>query len=373
MGEGWGPLRRRWAVPAGAHRRARGGAQGAASGPTDPSPGRTHGRAAGRTVAEDVAAARADAVATLAGVLGDELAVGIPAVTTPAGRPILPGLRLSRAATELSALEPPARARLVELLDGARPAYAAYLLLTLATGRGIEPAEALAEAVARHRRDAGWLHRHLGMLDGGPGPATFEDDDGAKLRLRQFSPAMSGPASLIVLRALADPAYSLWLTTGTHLDPARPADGLPFEYRFREQQSRVHDAMARRALGPAPWPGFLGLPPWALARFVNRFTLLAGARFGWQSADGADPGRAQELVDAALAALTAGVPVPVYLGRSGERHVVLAFQQVGPGTLRLYDPARGEILDVGAAALAGGGLAGWERLEGVLVPLPFVP
>jgi hypothetical protein len=204
------------------------------------------------------------------------------AVTTPAGRPILPGLRLPRAAAEVTALDAPSRERFLARFSGAPPAFAAYLLGTVATGRGIDLVDALADAVTGHRRDARWLHRHLGLIDGAPGPATFDDDDGARLRLRQFSPVMSGPASLIVLRALADPAYSLWLTTGAHADAARPPDGLPFEYRFREQQSRVHDAIARRALGPAPWPPFLGLPPWALARFVNRFTVLAGARFGWR-------------------------------------------------------------------------------------------
>lgn len=369
MSEGWG--RRARSGPAGSHRRVRGSRPAAASRPADVPPGRTVGRAAGRTVADDVAASRQEAVAVLAVVLGEGLAAAAADVTTPAGRLILPGLRLTRAAGELTTAAGSERDRLVALVADARPTFAAYLLTTLATGRGVDLVAALAGAVEGHRRDADWLHRHLGLLDGGPGPATFEADDGAELRLRQFSPTMSGPASLIVLRALADPAYSLWLTTGTHPDASRQPDGLPFEYRFREQQSRVHDAISRRALGPAPWPGFLGLPPWALARFVNRFTLLAGARFGWQSAEGAGPDRVRDLVDAALDALTAGVPVPLYLGRTGERHVVLAFG-ASPAGVRLYDPARGEILDVEIAALvAGRGIAGWEKLEGVLLPLPL--
>jgi hypothetical protein len=325
-------------------------------------------------VAEDVAASRRRAVAALGALLGDATASGAATLLTPAGRPVLPGLRVTRAAAELAALDEAARGRFVELAGGGPPAFAAYLLGTLATGRGIDLVQAVAEAVAAKRRDARWLHRHLGFLEGGPGPATFDADDGARLRLRQFSPVMSGPASLIVLRALADPSYSLWLTTGKHADSARPPDGLPFEYRFREQQSRVHDAISRRALGPAPWPSFLGLPPWALARFMNRFTLLAGARFGWEAADGADPRRVRDLVEAALDALTAGVPVPLYLGRSNERHVVLAFGlPLARGTLRLYDPARGEVLDVEVGALVSGGVAGWDRLEGVLVPLPLAP
>lgn len=376
LSEGWGSLRRLRSVPAGAHRRVRGAvaAAGGSPPPAEVPPGRVVGRAIGRTVAEDVAASRREAVVALGELLGETAAVAAAAVTTPAGRPILPGLRVTRAVAELAALDEPARARFADLVGGRPPVFAAYLLGTLATGRGIALVETLADAVAAKRRDARWLHRHLGLLEGGPGPATFDDDDGARLRLRQFSPNMSGPASLIVLRALADPAYSLWLTTGAHADSARPPDGLPFEYRFREQQSRVHDAISRRALGPAPWPSFLGLPPWALARFMNRFTLLAGARFGWESADGSDAQRVRDLVDAALDALTAGVPVPLFLGRANERHVVLAFNlPVARGSLRLYDPARGEVLDVEVAALATGGVAGWDRLEGVLVPLPLGP
>jgi hypothetical protein len=80
-------------------------------------------------------------------------------------------------------------------------------------------------------------------------------------------------------------------------------------------------------------------------------------------------------VAATLDALTAGVPVPLYLGRTGERHVVLAFAAPDDGPdarLRIYDPARGEILDAEVAALVdGAGPAGWERLEGALVPLPL--
>ena len=377
--DAWDALRRLRSGPT----RRPGPGSGAHRRPAGPTPEAVeHGGHAGGTgthravspAVPAVADARRAAIAALGVLLGEGLAAAAE-VTTPGGRLLLPGLRPTRVAAETRALDAPGLTRLRAVLEGAPPVFAAYLFGTLATGRGIELVESLARAVAGHQRDANWLHRHLGVLDGLPGPATFADDDGSKLRLRQFSPVMSGPTALILLRVFADPAYALWLTSGAHVDNDRPPDGLPFEHRFRTQQARVHEAISKRALGPASWPRFLGTPPWALARFVNRFTVLAGARFGWQ--DAGDGERVPDLVAAVLDALEAGVPVPLYLGRPGERHVVLAFGRVPDSSgerLRLYDPARGEVLDTDVAGiLAGRGVVGWERLEGVLVPLPLTP
>jgi hypothetical protein len=251
----------------------------------------------------------------------------------------------------------------------ATPTMGAYLLAMLATGRGPQAVAALADAVGNHARDTSWLHRHLGVLGGRPGPATFLDDDGAALRLRQLSDTTCGPTCAIVLRVLLDPAYALWLTTGDHLEPERSGDDLPFEQRFRNQQQAVHDAVTRRALGPAPWPKAFGSPPWALAAFLNRFTGLTGAHFGWVPVDGDNPVQLGRCLAAVVRGATAGVPVPVYIGRHVDRHVVLA---VGaqPDSVVVYDPAAGAIVDVPLSDWAAGqvGIAGWDHLESVVVP-----
>jgi hypothetical protein len=285
------------------------------------------------------------------------------------GRPVLLPYRLVLAADRLAIAGIDGRETILKAVNGASPTMTAYLLAMLATGRGPQAVTGLADAVGGHARDASWLHRHLGVLGGVPGPATFVDDDGAALRLRQLAATTCGPTCAIVLRMLLDPAYALWLTTGDHLEPERSGDGLPFEQRFRSQQHAVHEAVTRRALGPAPWPRALGSPPWALAAFLNRFTGLTGGHFGWVPVDGDDPFQMGRCLAAVLRGVDAGVPVPVYIGRHVDRHVVLA---VGarPDAVVVYDPAAGALVEVPLSDWAAGqvGIAGWDHLESVVVP-----
>lgn len=300
--------------------------------------------------------------------LADLLAAAV-AVRRPGGSRVLTGPRLERAAAAFAAADPAERAALAAAMTAAAPALGAYLLQLLATGRGLPTAQGLATVTRPHRHDVGWLHRHLGLLDGATGPATFLDDDGARLRLRQLSPTTCGPAAVIIMRALVDPAYALWLTTGAHVAPDREPDSLPFEQRFRNQQTRVHAALTRRAVGPVPWPRLLGVPPWSLARFLNRFTSLSGARFGWALVDPGDPAAVRGALGAVGRGRGLGLPVPLYLGRHTERHVVLGLDLTADH-LRLYDPAGGQVVDVARTDVVAGrvGVAGWNHVESVLVP-----
>lgn len=285
------------------------------------------------------------------------------------GRAVLVPYRLVLAADRLTTSGPGDRETIAKALGGATPTMTAYLLALLATGRGAAAVQGLATTAAAHARDPQWLHRHLGVLSGLAGPATFVDDDGAPLRLRQSGPTTCGPTCAILLRVLLDPAYALWLTTGDHLEPERSGDGLPFEQRFRSQQQAVHESLTRRAIGPAPWPRALGSPPWALAGFLNRFTGLTGGHFGWVPVDGDNPVQLRRCLDAVLRGVSAGIPVPVYVGRHIDRHVVLAIG-TRPEAVVVYDPAAGAILDVPLADWAAGrvGIAGWDHLESVVVP-----
>jgi hypothetical protein len=173
------------------------------------------------------------------------------------------------------------------------------------------------------------------------------------------------------MRVLLDPAFALWLTTGIRLEQDRAEDGLPFEQRFRAQQDAVSVAVNRRGVGPAPRPRFLGAPPGALVKFVNRFTGLTGGRFAWVPLDEASRDRRVTALDAAAAAASAGLPVPVVLEGSGDRAVMLAIWAPDPsGALRCYDPAAGLVVDVARSELDAGrvGIAGLERLDGVVLP-----
>jgi hypothetical protein len=309
-------------------------------------------------------------------VLGTSGVEAVENVRRGDGRAVLVPYRLALAADRLATAGIDGRETITKALSGATPALAAYLLAMLATGRGPQAVAGLSDAVGAHARDASWLHRHLAVLTGVPGPATFLDDDGAPLRLRQLSDTTCGPTCAIVLRVLLDPAYALWWTTGEHLEPERPGDALPFEQRFRGQQQAVHEAVTRRAIGPVPWPKALGSPPWALAAFLNRFTGLTGGMFGWVPVEVDNPVLVGRCLAAVLRGVAAGVPVPVYIGRTVDRHVVLA---VGarPDAVVVYDPAAGALVEVPLSDWAAGqvGIAGWDHLESVVVPklLTFPP
>jgi hypothetical protein len=315
--------------------------------------------------AEEVARTRFDQV------LGVGAVDSLLAVCRPGGAPVLGTHRLIRAGHRLATLEPAQADRVEALLTGANPPLAAYLTLLLAAGRSPGTMDRLAANVATHRRDFRWLHHHLGVLGGNLGPAVFSDDDGARLRLRQQSAAHGGAAAVILMRVLLDPAFALWLTTGIRLEDDRGEDGLPFEQRFRAQQDAVAAAVNRRAVGPAPWPRFLGSPPWALARFINRFTTLTGGRFSWVPLVDARWQRRAAALDAVAAAASAGLPVPLVLEGSGDRAMMLAVWAPDPmGALRCYDPAAGLVVDVARSELDAGrvGIAGLDRVEGAILP-----
>lgn len=300
-------------------------------------------------------------------LLGEATVDAVEQVRRADGRAVLVPYRTVLAANRLAETGTDGRELVLKAINGASPTAAAYLLTMLATGRGPEAVSGLADMIGG--RDAGWLHRHLGILGGVPGPATFVDDDGAALRLRQLSDTTCGPTCAIVTRVLLDPAFALWLTSGDHLEPERSGDGLPFEQRFRSQQVAVHDAITRRALGPAPWPKALGSPPWALAAFLNRFTGLTGGQFGWVPVDGENPTQLGRCLAAVLRGVSAGIPVPVYIGRHVDRHVVLAIG-ARPDAVVVYDPAAGAVVEVPLSDWAAGqvGIAGWDQLESVVVP-----
>lgn len=155
-----------------------------------------------------------------------------------------------------------------------------------------------------------------------------------------------GPSTLVAARLLVDPAY----------EPAS----------FSEEVLDLH----RRITGPVafgrvqvPWPRALGTPPWAVARAMTDLTgtpyRTHVARWGDRSDD--------------LARLTAAAhPCPLYVGdRWLPRHVVLVVD-TSPAGLRVYNPARGTLVDVPRAELESGELTGfgrWVRAWFVVAPL----
>jgi hypothetical protein len=291
--------------------------------------------------------------------------------TTPAGRPVLSPHRLARASAAVRALVPADRERLRGMLARQPSALRAYLLAALAAGHLSARVEKLAADVAPYAGDDWWVHRHLGLLDGGVGRAAFVDDVGGELALRQLAPVTCGPTSLIVLRAIVDPVYALALTTGGH--PGDPAQSgvRAVEERFRQEQRAVHHAATRGAVGSLPWPKRFGTPPWGAARFLNQLSWVTGAEYRWQPVDSSDPAELRDRWSAVTCAVTAGIPVPLYVGRQIDRHVVLAFL-ADDGGLRVYEPSRAAVVVLEESHVVQNRMdaAGWPRLEGVLIPRP---
>jgi hypothetical protein len=298
-------------------------------------------------------------------------AVTAAAQTTPGGRPVLTSYRLARASAAVAALSPADRTRLRALLGAGSPTLAAYLLAALAAGHLVPRVEQLAADIRPYAADDGWVHRHLGLLEGAPGPARYVDDAGAAVPLRQLAPVTCGPTALILLRALVDPVYAFVLTTGGNPgDPVR-SSARAVEERFRAEQSGVHHASTRGAVGPLAWPKRFGTPPWCAARHLNRLAGVTGVEYRWHPVDSTDPDQLRERLVAITGGLALGVPVPLYIGRQVDRHVVLALRHRGRA-LEVYEPSRGAVVVVSEDDVVANRLdaAGWPRLEGVLTPRP---
>ncbi|WP_435735384.1 hypothetical protein V5D56_10970 [Cellulosimicrobium sp. PMB13] len=262
--------------------------------------------------------------------------------------------------------------------------------------------------------------RHEVVDPFGRGPSLARTDGPAVRPLvlggapaRQVDGTTCGSAALALLAAAGDPVLALWLVTGVVLDDAStastgtgadpvpgppaagdrpPGDGPPgrAEHRWRGLQQVVKARTGRRALGPFPWPGALGTPPWGAARTAR----YAGVRFTHHVVDG---DRGSSVLDAALDAAAHGVPVPLFTGgdlsagvaAAVPRHVVLlvAADAASPEHIAtadeprvrrcwVYEPSSGAVHRLDAAHLAAGAevaavrraLGGWPHVVWAVLP-----
>jgi hypothetical protein len=136
-------------------------------------------------------------------------------------------------------------------------------------------------------------------------------------RLDQVSGTTCGSAVLVALAAWADPAELARLDGGPAVTAGASAGvAAGFGDRFDARQLEVHRATNRR------WPRALGTTPWGMARWLREHVPAAGP-YRVRLVD--DVSRADvDLVTAAVgAALAAGHPVPLLVGRWLPRHWVM--------------------------------------------------
>ena len=229
---------------------------------------------------------------------------------------------------------------------------------------------------------------------------------------RQTDETTCGSMVLLMLAATGDPVLADWLEHGT-LAPDLPAGPVPPEIppeatgmgalppvaatahptaaaRLAAAQHHLKRRTSARALGPAPWPGRLGTPPWTAAREarfpgvryrsvpLDDASTRAAALLGQRRTGPRSPGCPCRCTPAGTCAAAWRTAVP--------RHVVLAVpppaaaahrghDDAGRPVLHLYEPAGGRVHEVPVADLLGRtephpALGGWTHVVWVVLPEP---
>lgn len=165
----------------------------------------------------------------------------------------------------------------------------------------------------------------------------------AGLPLRQRDGISCGPSVAVVAAALLSPDYG------------RPLGRGGAASWFDAEQVRVHHAVNRI------WPRRLGMTPWGLAGAIDEHSPV---RYRWRPCPGLL--RRTDPLDDVLAAVRAGFPVAMLVGRFIPRHWVLVVDVRADGhELHCYEPTSGEIRPVGVAAVQR------AELTGLGFPRPF--
>ncbi len=238
------------------------------------------------------------------------------------------------------------------------------------------------------RRAWGAIGRAQGAWPAAPVPfvghRADERLDPLPYHLRQRSSTTCGSASLLVARALADPAFAARLllgladTTGTAklagpADPGGTADlagagGVAARFAAAEQtvKHRTNALVGPTGLQP-PWPHALGTPPWGAAHEMTRIT---GVPYRARYVGPDSPGARAAGYDAVARTVAGGRTAPMFVGDGAvPRHVVLAVGLDGEA-LSLYEPASGDVVRLNRDQYVAGGfaIAGWTVPWAVVVP-----
>ncbi|HPU12716.1 MAG TPA: hypothetical protein PLQ19_02870 [Aeromicrobium sp.] len=191
---------------------------------------------------------------------------------------------------------------------------------------------------------------------------------------RQPDEVSCGATCLVVARAINDPPYALWLTTGydartNSTDPAESAERITAEIgRMHKQITSVRDHDGDPQV---PWLRLIGTAPWAAARQMYGATGASGTPGISYRAHTIDPSELESEFDLIVAAVKTGQVLPLYVGsqlRPG--HVVLITAVIDDQTLQVFEPAAGTMKRVTKVSFAESNLAlaGWNTAWFVILP-----
>ncbi len=178
-----------------------------------------------------------------------------------------------------------------------------------------------------------------------------------------------GASSLVVARMLADPAYAA--SMGVPPEGTRGvADPGQLQGRFRDEvlsmHRRVTSSADSRGQFQIPWPRRFGTPPWAVATQLSATPGADGttAPYSWR------PVRTAPATGFDLLTRSSRVGA-LFVGNDWlPRHIALVLDTTSGRDLRIYDPARGRLVEVDRDDFTDHDLeiAGWDVPWFVVTP-----
>ncbi|HET6987017.1 MAG TPA: hypothetical protein VFI00_10385 [Kribbella sp.] len=259
----------------------------------------------------------------------------------------------TRAAERLGDASPADRARVKATLAAAAPVDRPYLLQAWAAGHSADDIVTFARLIRGKR--PGWLRNHLSLIDPEwTGSATYRSSP-----VEQTDDTACGSMTVLVARAMTDPLYALYLTTGDSRDRA-DASASHFQARLTAEEHRIHAATNRF------WPQRLGSTPSGLTSELNRHADALGARYEPRLVTGT--GGKSALRDAVEAAGN-GHPVPVLIGNWIPRHYILLIGR-DAGDLLIYEPGYATVDRISAQSFLDGkvDVIGFHHIYSVVTP-----
>jgi hypothetical protein len=171
---------------------------------------------------------------------------------------------------------------------------------------------------------------------------------------------------------MADPLFTLDLTTGGDPNDPTANSANAFEQRLSAEEQRIHDQSTAGKLGPFDYPQSIGTPPWGVADQLNQYGGATGTHYGshWvDNTDDRDVGAALSNVEASV---DSGQPVPVLIGDGVPRHYVLVVGHHGDA-LQIYEPTSGRTVTVSESDFRDGTPAfaqavGYPNVQAVVTP-----